>query len=566
MLGEGAQVGGNYRVLKKIGEGGMGAVYMAEHTMLGSKAAIKVMLPAFTSDEEVVQRFFNEAKASTAIQHPGIVRVFDMGYLEDKSAYIVMELLQGESLDERLKQRGGRLPIDQAVLIIQHCASALEAAHQKGIIHRDLKPENVFLVPDPQVPGGERAKVLDFGIAKLTDERQAGSVKTRTGTIMGTPAYMSPEQCMGAGDVDRRSDIYALACVLFHLVCGRPPFTGQGVGEILVAQMRDPAPLARDINPEVPPLLDQIMQKALAKPPGERFSSMAEFSNALAGVSGLALGRAGSFAEIAPPAAMPNMGSYPPGTYPPPGAYAQPGTGSQPQIPPGSYPGTGAGPGGNSGSSPRVLTGPPGSSPNMVTGSTLGAASAQNYTHHTQVGTGRSRGLVIGVVAVAVVVGGVLALVAGGEDTPVADGSDEIPVLQPVGNEGVADAAAAGVVETPPQPPDPQIVIEETPPDAAPVVPPVLIELESEPDGATVYLEGTEEPLGTTPFRREFPSQEGKIRLRLELDGYRDKEVSFSGDRGGVTQVRLRKKKSGTRPPRPQDPGGNESGNPLDWR
>ncbi len=258
---------GSYRILQQLGEGGMGAVYLAEHALLGRRAAIKVLLPSLSSRQEIVTRFFNEARAATAIADPGIVQIFDFGY-DGGVAYLVMELLVGEALDARLdKQR--LAPID-ALRIARQIAGTLGSAHARGIIHRDLKPENVFLVRDPEVPGGERVKILDFGIAKLAGV-DPGLVKTQIGAVMGTPLYMSPEQCRGAGDIDARSDIYALGCVLYHMLTGRPPFVGEGMGEVLVMQLHE-EPRAPGYGDEI----DGFVLRCLAKRPGGRFASMAE--------------------------------------------------------------------------------------------------------------------------------------------------------------------------------------------------------------------------------------------------------------------------------------------------
>src|SRR3954470_10438963 len=178
---------GNYTVVSKIGEGGMGVVYLARHVTLGRPAAIKVLHPSMSSNQDMVTRFFNEARAATAVRNPGIVEVFDFGILEDRSAYIVMEYLEGENLGARIRR--GRLPLAATMTIVRAIARALQAAHEQGIVHRDLKPDNVFLVPDSELPSGERVKLLDFGIAKLTYDGSA-SGHTRTGTVMGTPAYM----------------------------------------------------------------------------------------------------------------------------------------------------------------------------------------------------------------------------------------------------------------------------------------------------------------------------------------------------------------------------------------
>jgi serine/threonine-protein kinase len=276
----GAVTIGTYRVLNKIGEGGMGTVYLGEHTLLGRRAAIKVLLPSLSANEEIVRRFFNEARAVTLIADPGIVQIFDFGYHTDGSAFIVMELLEGEPMDKRLA-RIGRFGLIDGLRLMRLICTSLGAAHAKGIIHRDLKPENIFLVGDPAVTGGERAKILDFGIAKLSSVDEPGKLKTRTGMLMGTPVYMSPEQCRGAGDIDHRSDIYTIGCVMFTMLTGRPPFDGDGSGELIAAHLREPPPLASSRVPELPGVIDQILQQCLRKSPADRFPSMTELVQAI---------------------------------------------------------------------------------------------------------------------------------------------------------------------------------------------------------------------------------------------------------------------------------------------
>src|SRR5581483_5836860 len=217
MVGENV---GNYRVLQQIGEGGMGVVYLAEHTVIGKKAALKMLLPAYCKSEAIVTRFFNEARATAKLQHPGLIEIYDFGHHTDGSAYIVMEFLDGESLAALLKRKG---PLDLQLVIelSRQIAGALQAAHAAGIVHRDLKPDNVFLIPSEELKCGLRAKVLDFGIAKLIDQGSPSQMKTRTGVLMGTPAYMSPEQCRGASRVDHRADIYSLGCMMFEMASGK---------------------------------------------------------------------------------------------------------------------------------------------------------------------------------------------------------------------------------------------------------------------------------------------------------------------------------------------------------
>jgi serine/threonine-protein kinase len=264
---------GQYRIVQKIGAGGMGVVYLAEHTLVGRRAAIKVLLPEYSVRRAIVTRFFNEARAMTSIPDPGIVQMYDFGFHSEGSAYIVMELLEGETLERRLK-RLRRLEIADAVRITRQIAGSLASAHDAGIIHRDLKPDNVFMVRDPEALGGERPKVLDFGVAKLSGDLDRG--QTLAGTMMGTPAYMSPEQARGAGDVDARSDIYSLGCVTACLVTGRLPFDGTGIGELISAHMNLAPHRPSDLAPGVPAELDEIVLRCLEKSPGDRFQSMVE--------------------------------------------------------------------------------------------------------------------------------------------------------------------------------------------------------------------------------------------------------------------------------------------------
>jgi serine/threonine-protein kinase len=269
MIGE---VVGGYRVTSKIGEGGMGVVYRAEHTIMGRQAVVKVLRAQLSSNREMVQRFFNEARAAAAISHPGIVSVFDLGQRDDGCAYIVMDFLQGESLGTRLRRRG-RLETQEALSITRQILSALAAAHSRGIVHRDLKPDNIFLVPDAELPGGERIKLLDFGIAKLQDDAGPGVLTTRAGALMGTPAYMSPEQCRGAGGTDQRADLYAVGVMLFELLTGRPPFVAPAAGDLMAAHMRDAPPRLRDRVSGLPEGLEEIVATLLAKAPEDRYDS-----------------------------------------------------------------------------------------------------------------------------------------------------------------------------------------------------------------------------------------------------------------------------------------------------
>ena len=275
---------GSYRVVSRIGAGGMGSVWLAEHQLLGSRAAIKMLLPEMSSNRRIVQRFFDEARAATRIQDPGIVTVLDFGWHEG-AAYIVMEHLVGETVTDRLR-RVERMGLVQAMRLAQQAAIAMAAAHAQGIVHRDLKPDNMFLVADPAIPGGERVKILDFGIAKLLDDDDPGRSRTKTDVIMGTPAFMSPEQCRGAGGVDHRTDIYALGGVLFMMLCGRPPFIYHAPGDLIVAHISQQPPRPSALVPGMPPEVDAVIERCLAKDPDARFQSMTELVRAAGAITG----------------------------------------------------------------------------------------------------------------------------------------------------------------------------------------------------------------------------------------------------------------------------------------
>ena len=269
---------GNYNVVSKIGEGGMGIVYLARHATLGRPAAIKVLHASLSSNQDMVSRFFNEARAATAVRNPGIVEVFDFGTLEDGSAYIIMEYLEGESLGARIKH--GRMPVAATMTIVRAIARSLHAAHEQGIVHRDLKPDNVILVPDSELASGERVKLLDFGIAKLAP--LAGEVsQTRTGMVMGTPTYMAPEQCRGAGTVDHRADLYALGCVAYQMLCGQPPFVSDGAGDLIARHLYFPPQPLRSLRPDLPADVDDLVLWLLQKDPSARPATAAELVRAI---------------------------------------------------------------------------------------------------------------------------------------------------------------------------------------------------------------------------------------------------------------------------------------------
>jgi serine/threonine protein kinase len=259
---------GNYRITRVLGEGGMGVVYLGTHTLIGREAAIKVLLPSLSNKQEVVQRFFNEAKTTTSIKHPGIVEIYDFGYSDEGHAYIVMERLEGETLGARIR-RLGKLSPEQSLGLLSQITRALGAAHKLGVVHRDLKPENIYIVADPEVASGERAKILDFGIAKLRNAGHVG-IRTASGQVMGPPGYMAPEQCLGASEVDPRADLYALGCILFHMLCGRPPFEGPSFADIVAAHVGKEPRLPSSLVSGLPPSIDHLTRRLLEKSPEAR--------------------------------------------------------------------------------------------------------------------------------------------------------------------------------------------------------------------------------------------------------------------------------------------------------
>jgi serine/threonine protein kinase len=276
MIGEAL---GNYRLVAKLGSGSMGVVFLAEHQRIARRVAIKILAPQLVRNQHGLDRFFAEARATSLIRHPGIVEIFDCDVDATGRAYMVLEHLDGETLAEQLR-KVGTIHWSAACLIARQVADALGAAHDKGIVHRDLKPENVFLIAGPRESAAVAVKVLDFGVAKLLAIEAAARLTMR-GMLVGTPEYMSPEQCDGSEDVDHRADIYALGCILFEMLSGHPPFVASSVQGLVAAhQFLPPPPLAAS-TAEVPTWLADLLARMLSKEPGERPSSMHDVSQAL---------------------------------------------------------------------------------------------------------------------------------------------------------------------------------------------------------------------------------------------------------------------------------------------
>jgi serine/threonine-protein kinase len=269
---------GSYRILQKIGTGGMGAVYLAEHPLIGKKVALKVIHRELASNKEVVQRFFQEARAVTKIGNEHIVEIHDFGQTPEGDHFYIMEYLEGQTLATVLST-DRVLDVMRALHIGAQVAAALSAAHASGVIHRDLKPDNVMLTTrlgDPNF-----VVLLDFGLAKMFIGGGQSAVKTAAGVLLGTPQYMSPEACESKGGLDHRTDIYALGILLFQMMTGVLPFDGETMGEVLVKQVTQLPPPPRGFNPSIPPSVEQIVLRCLAKNVDARFPTMQALREAL---------------------------------------------------------------------------------------------------------------------------------------------------------------------------------------------------------------------------------------------------------------------------------------------
>jgi len=473
----GASVG-NYQVQRKLGEGGMGAVYLAVHPKIGKRVALKVLHPEFSSNEDVISRFFNEAKAVNDIQHPNIVDIIDYGTMQapglgHQVVYFIMEFLSGDSLAKIIHDQAPLAP-ERAQAIALQIADALGASHRHGIVHRDLKPDNVMIAP--RRDGRDGVKVLDFGIAKLTGDQQ-GSRRTRTGIVMGTPAYMSPEQCEGRGLIDHRTDIYALGILLYEMLAGQVPFKGEGYGEVLVQHMTQVPQKPSTIRGVMNPHLEAVCMKALEKRPDNRYPSMDEFMQALADPVSYVEGHGGldrflSYASGASPTPYPVT----PGS----GPFPMPQQGvAQPTPPPGYMGAVGAA---------ATYT------PSPVPGSLERPAS--------------NRGKIIlaglGAVALGVAVFVAYKMMSGKSDDKKSVAAAPTPETGPT-------SAGGTTPETPPS--------NGTAPQTK-----VKVDVASNPTGSEVFV--SDVSMGKTPVSFELDRGDKPIELVLKADGYEDRKES----------------------------------------
>ncbi|HNN93239.1 MAG TPA: protein kinase [Pseudomonadota bacterium] len=507
----GTQIG-PYQLTRVIGEGGMGSVFEAVHKALGRRVAIKVMKAVYAADPESLTRLFNEARAVNLIDHPGLVQISEFGELPDGCAYLVMELLRGDTLTTRLRRSGGRLAEKSALAVASQLASVLAAAHEKEIVHRDLKPSNVMLVGDMMVAGGERVKLLDFGIAKLNKTNtQEADPQTRAGVLLGTPRYMSPEQCLGRIDIDGKSDVYALGVMMFEMLTGQMPFKTPSEVALVAAHIYEqPTPLrelAPNVNIAICTLVDQMLRKKKEERPsmievarriGERTSHQVE-EQATARISSLpdketlrAMLNAGAIAgQVAGGASA----------LPPPASAS----GALPALP---------------GGAPRIPTPPSMPGIPMAPGSSSGALMA------VSVGDSPSAMTPVSDPLYSTTLRG-----SSGQRSPVQPARFKI-----VGGVAIASLLVLGLGSlwfarrSVPAAPPPTATSPETQPATPPVAPPkpVLVHwsIESEPAGAEVVRVGSDEVLGTTPFQQEREASPGSEQLKLRLAGYQESLIT----------------------------------------
>ena len=532
---------GSYTLIEKLGQGGMGVVYLAEHRRIGRRAAIKFLLPALSQDADVVTRFFNEARAASVIKHPGIVEIYDCDVV-DEQAYIVMEYLEGESLAATLR-RAGALAGDPIAIaaVVGQIASALAAAHRKEIIHRDLKPENVFLSVEESVRAPFVVKILDFGIAKLTAPGGGGS-NTRTGGLLGTPIYMSPEQCRGLSTIDHRADIYALGCVMFEMATGRHVFVKEAAGDLLVAHIIETAPRISAFRPEIPGWMDDLVARMLAKGPDDRPSSMDEIVTAME--SFLQVGAAGFATRIPATSALGRIPTSRQRTTGP-AALAQPGT----------PPGASATPPRSVGRSPEQRPAPSlrpnvpavGGTQILPEGPLPGGKATNESTFRRSaseriLNPDQSNLADLGDLAPPAKRRSPLLPIAAGGVVLAAVAAVFLTQNRPASHRPAAEVQREAVAPVAPAAPSPP------PSDEPPKLPPspakVTIRVVSRPAGAELWLGDETAPRGETPLDLVLRRDAAQVRGVLKAAGYTDAKVAIDPARNGPLEVELEKTKS----------------------
>jgi serine/threonine-protein kinase len=266
-----------YRIEELIAEGGMGAVYRGTHVLMDKTVAIKVLHPALAADDKIVARFSREARAASRLSHPHALSVTDFGEAENGVVFLVMEYLKGQTLKEVIHSQG-QMPLPRVIEIVRQICGALEAAHAEGVVHRDLKSDNIMLL---DIGGGDWAKVLDFGIAKITEKVGQDPALTAPNLIIGTPQYMSPEQCSQAAEIDSRSDIYSFGVILYEMLVGHVPFTGESPTAIMMKHLQEPPPSVLEERNDLPAAVGRVVTRAMAKRPEDRYQTVGELAEDL---------------------------------------------------------------------------------------------------------------------------------------------------------------------------------------------------------------------------------------------------------------------------------------------
>ena len=304
----GTTLAGKYRIDERLNEGGMGTVYRGTHVLMEKTVAIKVLRPSLAADEKIVARFSREARAASRISHPNALSVTDFGEDENGIVFLVMEYLSGRTLKQVIRDEGP-LPLARVVEIVRQVGDALNAAHAQGVVHRDLKSDNIMLVDTTMA--GDHAKVLDFGIAKINEpDGNRDSELTAPNLVIGTPQYMSPEQCSQNSEIDARSDIYSLGVILYEMFVGHVPFTADSPTMVMMKHLQEPVPSVLEERSDLPASLGRVIARAMAKLPANRYQTVAELIEDLTIASGTA-----QFAPVPAPV----VANVPPGSSVPVG-------------------------------------------------------------------------------------------------------------------------------------------------------------------------------------------------------------------------------------------------------
>jgi serine/threonine-protein kinase len=298
----GATLAGKYRIDARLSEGGMGTVYRGTHVLMDKTVAIKVLRSSLAADEKIVARFSREARAASRISHPNALSVTDFGEDESGHVFLVMEFLSGKTLKQVVREEGG-LPLPRVVDITRQICDALNAAHSQGVVHRDLKSDNIMLL-DTTI--GDHAKVLDFGIAKINEPDGAVDTGlTAPNLVIGTPQYMSPEQCSQETEIDSRSDIYSLGVILYEMLVGHVPFSGESPTMVMMKHLQEPVPSVLEERNDVPPAVGRVVARAMAKVRDNRYQNVAELIEDLSIAAGMTVNRAVSPSVTSPSGSVP---------------------------------------------------------------------------------------------------------------------------------------------------------------------------------------------------------------------------------------------------------------------